>query len=81
MMYQYELRPSRLEYYPYLCVDVAEENYHSMIHYTDENHVRLHCLNSFGEMGTKNSGRWFGGLLGIYFKNQEDAVQFILSWG
>ena len=74
-MYKYELRPSRVEWYPYLCMPVSN------LGFEPHDNVRRYCLEMFGEEGTKGVGRWYDGLLGFYFKNQDDAVQFILTWG
>ena len=74
-MYKYEFRPSRLDYYPYLCMPVSNSGMEP------SDYVRRYCCDTFGSEGTKNSGGWYDGLLGIYFKNQQDAVQFILTWG
>lgn len=80
MMYTYESRPSRLANYPYLCIRCYQDPDITHLYgiYAKE---RQYCLEQFGSEGTKNSGRWHDGLLGFYFNNRSDAVQFILRWG
>lgn len=79
MMYTYESRPSRLAHYPYLCVRCYPnpDILHVYGFYAQE---RQYCLENFGTEGSKRKGRWHDGLLGFYFKDQNDAVQFILAW-
>lgn len=73
----YEFRSSRLEYYPYLCVQCKPHNDSTLGILS----VREYCKQHFGREGSKKTGRWHDGLLGFYFKDQQDAVQFILAWG
>lgn len=70
----FELRPSRLPYYTYLCMPVRSNGSVPVA-------VSKWCHETFGEMGTNTRGRWYLGLMGFYFVDQTDAVQFILSWG
>jgi len=73
-MHKYEFRPSKLTYYPYLCVPIRSR--------MEENDVQhAWCQRMFGSEGTRNLGKWYGGLLGFYFSSREDAVQFMLVWG
>lgn len=70
-MYKYELRPSKLLNYPYLCVTSV----HDMLD------VSKYCCENFGPEGNKTHGVWYEGMLGVYFKHRLHAVQFIMSWG
>lgn len=74
-MNKYLLKPSRLANYPYLCMDI------SMDHLDIRDSTVEFCCESFGSQGTKHQGRWYNGLLGFYFSQRDDAVQFILTWG
>lgn len=71
MMYNYELRPSKLDNYPYLCVNFS----------ANSKYIRSYCCENFGPEGTKTHGVWYEGMLGVYFKHRLHAVQFIMSWG
>lgn len=75
-MYRYELRQSRLKNYPYLCMPVANTGIQP------PDYVRRYCQENFGDMGSRElGGRWYDGLMGFYFRDQNDAVQFMLAWG
>ena len=75
-MHNYELRHSRLRGFNFLCMSIKETG----LPFPHTN-IRNWCLETFGPEGNKDQGRWYDGLLGFYFKNREDAVQFILTWG
>ena len=75
-MHNYELRNSRLPGYDWLCMSMVEP-----VKPTGTGDIRTWCRENFGLEGSKDSGVWYDGLLGFYFKHREHAVQFILTWG
>lgn len=70
-MWKYELRPSLVKNYQWVCM---------LVEYTTvmpPDPVRAWIKEHMGQQGIRH----MEGICGFYFKNQEDAVQFILTWG
>lgn len=68
---------SRLVAFPYLCIVLEED----VITAPNDQSATEYCKGTFGNQADKygNNGVWYEGVLGFYFKNQNDAVQFMLS--